>query len=92
VAGARDGAHAAAIERALRAGGAGDEQPVVARVRDGRVVLDVRTIRDDEIAATARGLARALGAAHNHGAGNGAARAADNRGGEYRDDDGEAEN
>jgi hypothetical protein len=86
---ARDDAHAAAIERALRAG---DEQPVVARVRDGRVVLDVRTIRDDEIAAAARGLARALGAAQNHGAGDGVAHAARDRGGEYRDDDGEPEN
>lgn len=61
---ARDGAHAAAIEEALRGG---EDPPVIARVQGGRIVLDVRTIADDELMPAARKLARALGGTHEIG-------------------------
>jgi len=51
-----------ALERTLRAG---RPMPVVARVFDGRVLLDVRTIGDDEVDAAAVGLATAMRTAHN---------------------------
>jgi L-seryl-tRNA(Ser) seleniumtransferase len=57
---------AVALERALREQ---TDPPVVALVRDARVWLDARTIADEEIAATARGLARALHAIQEEYAG-----------------------
>jgi L-seryl-tRNA(Ser) seleniumtransferase len=47
----------AALEAALRAG----DPPVVARVADGRVLLDVRTVRDDEVALLAERVRSAAG-------------------------------
>jgi L-seryl-tRNA(Ser) seleniumtransferase len=45
-----------ALARALRAG----DPPVVARIHDGRVLLDPRTLRDEEIAAAAATVRDAL--------------------------------
>jgi L-seryl-tRNA(Ser) seleniumtransferase len=37
------------------------DPPVIARITDGRLILDVRTIRDDEVDATAAAVTQALG-------------------------------
>jgi L-seryl-tRNA(Ser) seleniumtransferase len=50
------GPPAEALERALRAG----DPPIVARIHEGRVLLDVRTIAPDELAEVARAVAAAL--------------------------------
>ena len=44
------------LAAALRAG----EPPVVGRIRDGRLLLDVRTIRDGELADVVSGVTRAM--------------------------------
>ena len=45
-----------ALARALRAG----DPPVIARIHDGRVLLDPRTLRDDEVEATTAAARTAL--------------------------------
>jgi L-seryl-tRNA(Ser) seleniumtransferase len=45
-----------AVARALRDA----DPPVIARIHDGRVLLDPRTLREGEIAATAVAVRRAL--------------------------------
>jgi L-seryl-tRNA(Ser) seleniumtransferase len=53
----RDGVDAAALAAALRLG----EPPLVARIADGRVLVDPRTLADDEIASAIAAIREALG-------------------------------
>lgn len=52
----RPGGELVRLERALRRG----EPPIVARVQEGRLLLDLRTVLDDEDAVVARRLAEVL--------------------------------
>ncbi|HEV7585478.1 MAG TPA: L-seryl-tRNA(Sec) selenium transferase [Solirubrobacteraceae bacterium] len=53
----RDGVDPAALAAALRLG----EPPLVARIADGRVLVDPRTLADDEIASAIAAIREALG-------------------------------
>ena len=52
----RPGGELVRLERALRRG----EPPIVARVQEGRLLLDLRTVLDDEDAIVARRLSELL--------------------------------
>jgi L-seryl-tRNA(Ser) seleniumtransferase len=55
-------AHPESVEAALRR----SEPPIIGRLEEGRLLLDVRTLFDSELAETASALAAALSVDHDH--------------------------